>query len=737
MDLLYLLYSLLRKKWIILGCTFLGLVAGFVFTLFQQKTYASISQYSTGFTMEQKVSIKQEAGVNMYEIEVRFNNVIETFNSPKVMGMLSYKLLLHDLEDLKPFRILTEENKKTDAYKLANFEHVKQILRRKVSGMELISPFDPEEKKVYDLMYLYGYAPEYMKSSLTIFRAQLTDYLVILCRSENPELSAFVANTIGQQFIRFFNSIYGIRTQESTAKLDSLTASKKRIVDSLTDKLKFFRNQIGTPDISSNANGALGVVQGLTTNYQQEQAKLNNLRGELRAVEVQLRELSGVSANSGYVNNNAAVLALKRENQDLEVQKNGKSDEEIKKLEDQINANVRKISQLDSGGGTATDRQKRQEKTQTRQEDLTSKKVELEEQILAAQSTVDFISRQKDEYEAISRTGGGNLVLLDAQERDLRIASQEYEQLKKSLESSLDLDVNPQNNFKQVLVAQPAYQAEPSKRSMVLGLCGMLMFFFSAFIIVALEFFDSSFKTPSIFQRTTKLKLLSSINRIDLKKKQLGDYLQGNESGREGAGAIFVENLRKLRYELTSSGKKVFLVTSTKPKEGKTTIIEALASSLSLTKKKVLLIDANFSNNSLTQKFEAKPTLEQFSLNGNNNVTDKFWNITSMTTIPNTDLVGCAEGNYTPSEVLPKNNLLENLPKIAENYDFVFIEGAALNDHADSKELSAYVDGIIAVFSARSSMGQIDKDSIQYLNSTGDKFIGTVLNNVEENNMDL
>jgi len=739
MDLLYLLYSLLRKKWIIVGCTILGLAAGFVFTLFQKKTFASVAQYSTGFTMEQKVSIKEEAGVNIYEIDLRFNNVIETFKSPKVMGMLAYKLLLHDLEDLKPFRVLDEEKKKTDAYRLASHESAKQILRRKIAGMELINPFDPEEKKVFDLMYLYGYGPEYLQGKLTIFRAERTDYLVILSRSENPELSAFIANTIGQQFIRFFNSIYGLRDQESTAKLDSLTASKKRVVDSLTEALKDFRTKIGTPNVADRASAAMTVVQGLTTNYQQELAKLNNLQGELRAVESQLREMgtSGTSTTT-YTNNNAAVLTLQRENQDLELQKIGKADDEIKKIQDQIDANIKKIAQLNnSGGGTLSDRQRKQDRTQTRQEDLVAKKIELEQQIVSAQSNVALFGKQKEQYESITKTGGGEQVILDAQERDLRIASQEYEQLKKSLQASLDLDVNPQNNFKQILVAQPAYMPEPSRRSMVLGLCGMLMFFFSSLIIVALEFFDSSFKTPSIFQRTTKLKLLSSLNKIDLKRKTLNEYFNAADTGREGEGALFIENLRKLRYELASTGKKIFLVTSTKPKEGKTTIIEALANSLSLTKKKVLLIDANFSNNTLTQKFEAKPTLEQFSLNGSSNVGDKFWNITSMTTIPNTDLVGCAEGNYTPSEILPKNNLLQNLPKIAEGYDFVFIEGAALNNHADSKELSSYAEGIIAVFSARSSLGQVDKDSIQYLKENGDKFVGTVLNYVDENNMDL
>jgi Mrp family chromosome partitioning ATPase/uncharacterized protein involved in exopolysaccharide biosynthesis len=742
MDLLYLLYSLLRRKWIIIGCTVIGLIAGFVFTLFKEKTYGSVAQYSTGFTMEKEVSIKDNAGINIYEIDLQFSNAIETFKSPKVMNMLSYKVLLHDLEDLKPFRTLNEEKKNTNEYKLVNVEQAKQILRRKITTMDLLNPFDPEEKKVFDLMYLYGYAPEYLQGKITIFRADRTDYLVILCRSEHPELSAFVANTIGQQFIRFFNSIYGLRSQESAAKLDSLASSKKRTVDSLTETLKAFRIKIGTPNVADRASAAMTVVQSVTSNYQQEQAKLNNLRGELRSVESQLRDIGNQSlstGNGGVVNNNAAIRALEIENQNLEIQKNGKSDEEIKKLDDQIEGNIKKIAQYKSSGSSTADRQLRQNRTQTRQEDLVARKSDLEQQILAAENNVRLFGDQKNYYDEITKTGGGDQVILDAQERDLRIASQEYEQLKKSLQSTLDLDINPQNNFKQILVAQPAYMAEPSRRSMVLGLCGMLMLFLSSFIIIALEFFDSSFKTPTIFQRNTKLKMLSALNKLNLKKKTLSEHFKetkdADASGTEFG--LFMENLRKLRFELANSGKKIFLVTSTRTKEGKSTVIEALANSLSLTKKRVLLVDANFSNNTLTQKFEAKPTLEQFSFAGQGNVIDKFWGITSMTTIPNTDLVGCSGGNYTPSEVLPKNNLFEHLPKIAESYDFVFVEGAALNNHADSKELAAWVDGIIVVFSAKSSFGQADKDAVQYLNSTGDKFVGTVLNNVEAYNMEL
>lgn len=736
MDLKYLLHSLLRKKWIIILCSVLGLAAGFVFTLMKPRLYESVSQYSTGFTMEKKVSIQQEQSINLFEIDLRFSNVIETFKSPKVMGMLSYKLMLHDLEEEKPFRRLTEEQKKKNEYVLVNQESARQLLRRKIANLELLNPFDPEEKKVYDLIELYKYDGWTLSHALSFSRVERTDFINIYFRSENPLLSAFVVNTIGEQFIRFFNSIYGVRTMESTAKLDSLIAEKKKVVDSLTTKLQEFRARIGTPNVADRASAAMSVVSELTSNYQHEQARLNTLRGELVAVETQLRNLSNETSGTATTNNNAEILRLRRENENLEIEKAGKSQEEIRTIQAKIDANMRKIQQLSVGvtPGTRTSA----ELAMMRQTDLIDRKIQLEQQIIAAENNVKLFRQQKSEYEKLTATGGGDEVILRAKENELRIASQEYEALKKSLQAALDLDVNPENNFKQTLVGQPAYEPLSAKRTLTLGLSGALMFFMSSFIILGLEFLDGSYKTPSMFQRGTKLPMLTSLNRIDLKKRQVNDYFHANgQTRRPEDEMMYVENMRKLRYEIENSGKKIFLVTSTRPGEGKTTIIESLAHSLCLTKKRVLLIDANFSNNTLTRKYEGKPALEQFSLNGEPNAIDKFWSITSMTSIPNTDLIGCSEGNHTPAEVLPKDNLLRHLSRIADNYDYVFIEGAALNTHADSKELSKYVQGIIAIFSARSSMAQLDRESVVFLKSTGEKFVGAVLNNVDLASMKL
>ena len=64
-----------------------------------------------------------------------------------------------------------------------------------------------------------------------------------------------------------------------------------------------------------------------------------------------------------------------------------------------------------------------------------------------------------------------------------------------------------------------------------------------------------------------------------------------------------------------------------------------------MSKKKILLIDANFSNNTLTRDFSAKPTLATFSMKSQE-PTEKIWNITTITQITNVDVIGCEEGNY-------------------------------------------------------------------------------------------
>src|SRR5207237_4846559 len=140
--------ALLRRKWVIIACTLAGIAAALIFVLTKKKLYLSAAQYSTGFTMKQAVKIRDDEGLNIFEIDQRFNNVIETFRSPVVIGMLSYDLMLHDLEESHPFRILTEKELHSAAYKGANKEAAKLILCQQRDSLSLLRAYDPEDQQV-------------------------------------------------------------------------------------------------------------------------------------------------------------------------------------------------------------------------------------------------------------------------------------------------------------------------------------------------------------------------------------------------------------------------------------------------------------------------------------------------------------------------------------------------------------------------------------------------------------
>ena len=719
----------MRKKWIIIFATLVGLGAGIAFSLNIKKTYTALAQYSTGFTIGQRVKIASDESINIFEVDFKFKNVMETFNSTTVMGMVSYELLLHDLNEKPAFRTLTPEQKSHKNFKQIDPAKASRILRQKVVEMKTLNTYNPEEKDLHQLLSMYGYDQNTLDKTLLIERVGQSDYLNIWFKSENPELSAFVVNELGTAFERFYTNLYNRRSSESSAKLDSLTQSKQREVAQLTKDYEKFKSNQSSPDLKGKAVAAMDMVNELNNKYSDEQAKLNGLRQQLATVNTQLQALPSASVST---QNNSEKLALIQENRELASQiaeRGGNAPD----LEAKRNKNLQRINELtpSTGGKSAA-------KIQEERDDLTSKKLTLEADIRAAQENVKLYNTRLVAAESIANTGGGFDVQEASYEAQVKQANDELSYLKNSQQRAQDVNVAPDINFKQTLLAQPPLNPDPSKKMIIIAAAAFAMFMLSTILIILLDLIDGSLKTPSVFLRNTRLKLLSSLNKVNLRKKDVNTLFDPNTfTNASNDEDLFIENVRKLRYEIENTGKKIFLFTSNRPKEGKTTVMEALSNSLSLSKKRVLLIDSNFSNNSLTRKFNAKEALQQFSVNGEKNMLDKFWAITSITNIPNVDVVGCNEGPFTPSEVLPKNNLFENLRAISEQYDYIFIEGAALNKHADSKELSKYVEGIVSVFSANSVIRQSDKDSIHFLRNTGNKYVGAVLNGLEAENIDL
>src|SRR5258705_7501712 len=168
MDIIYLFKVLVRRKWTILFCLALGLLGGLLFRIIVPREYISTAQYSTGFAQTQKVSLQLTEIFDVNQIDFRINNVIETFKSPIVLAMVSYDLMLHDLDSEHPFRKLDKVDKQDTTFIKADLPKARFILRDKLTNLKLLSTYDPQEKKVWDLMNLYGYDEENILKKLNV-----------------------------------------------------------------------------------------------------------------------------------------------------------------------------------------------------------------------------------------------------------------------------------------------------------------------------------------------------------------------------------------------------------------------------------------------------------------------------------------------------------------------------------------------------------------------------------------
>lgn len=308
------------------------------------------------------------------------------------------------------------------------------------------------------------------------------------------------------------------------------------------------------------------------------------------------------------------------------------------------------------------------------------------------------------------------------------------------------------NTLRVVLAAVPPLNPETSTRVLIIALSGITSFTLCLFVIIGLELIDGSVRTPDKFKSSVGLPLAGSVNRIDNRNFNIRSYFNQQNGNEETE--MFKSLLRKLRHEIESLNAKVILFTSPKRKDGKTFLMFSLSYVLSLINKRVLIIDTNFKNNSLSQILgrnqsdlkvldskrlkmltsaegqtrEAQPEFDQ----------ESSYDLINPTKYKNIYIVGNSGGGHeSPAEILSGRDFSNLISVLADSFDYILLEGAALNDYSDTKELVKYADKVVAVFSAETSIKQLDRESIYYLKSLGKKFGGAILNRVDTKNLKL
>jgi polysaccharide biosynthesis transport protein len=193
MELRYFLSVLSKRKWLLLLAMLMA--SGVTYYLVNKlpKKYQSSSVIETGIMTYKTIQVdKADPFVQEFEIEAKFNNLIELMKSRHAIKALTKKLMLHDLRpdsSNAPFR-------KFDAQK-ANItvEQIQNYLASMEKEPDTASMATPDFQNIETeraIEKAFGYDYETLFSKLELKRHAKTDYVKLDYISEDPRLSYFV-----------------------------------------------------------------------------------------------------------------------------------------------------------------------------------------------------------------------------------------------------------------------------------------------------------------------------------------------------------------------------------------------------------------------------------------------------------------------------------------------------------------------------------------------------------------
>lgn len=740
MNVNYFFKILIRRLWILLIVPLIALIAVLYFTRGYQREYLSTAQLATGFTVSDQVKVTDDKSSSVQESEVKFNNVIQNLTSLKVASLMAYSLVLHDLNAPLPYRRPDEKNIASKVYQTvindkAGYE---KILKEHLDSFQVLSSYNPKERLLLELLRLYGYDYEALiKNQVFAARVENTDYIYVNARTENPELSAAMVNTLCTIFLKF-NSLQRLeRFDESIQTFKTLANQKKLQFDKKSDLLKGFKSSQGILNIDNESKSKNDLMKDYESSLSDAQNTYYSAKLELKSVKSRLQALHNQNGPQTNVSrSNQRIISLQENIASVKEKMKTNSDDKLKK---QLTLLRNQLAELESNDNSiADDKEEATTATTSRslKDDLEDRKSTLQVKIESLQQAIADFENKLRVLKVTYGSYASKEATLAALQKDVDLAQQEYSSAQEKYNQSLDVSsASGTDKIRQTLFGQPAVRPEPSKKILIIGLTMLSSFLFTILVLIVIEVLDNSLKTPFIFQQQVGSPLIGMTNRLNLKNTSLQTILSNQDMMNKDV-AEFRDLLKKTRYTIEKAGDKIFLFTSTKTGEGKSTIIIALSMLFAGSRKRVLILDTNFVNNSLTRYFDASPKLE--TLGKNTRIDQETFNeAINRTNIPNLDIIGCQSGLYSPSDIFPKNGLLADLRHLTPGYDYIFMEGPSLNKYSDSKELSEFADSVIAVFSATSVITHSDGESTAFLNSLGAKFRGAILNNVLTENTDL
>ncbi len=353
-------------------------------------------------------------------------------------------------------------------------------------------------------------------------------------------------------------------------------------------------------------------------------------------------------------------------------------------------------------------------------------------EVAVAQSRVTSLEASvaalEDQLAGIS----GNTVELRQRELEAAAARQYYETLLARLSSATGQD-RMQLPEARVIDRAPVPEAPTSPRPKLLGAFGALLGLTLAIIAaVFMEMTRATFRSRREVEAATGQRVLTSLPRLrDRNPRRLLAGLATTSN------TVFGERMRQLKTQVLMRrggyDRKVIMVASSRPGEGKSTVAMALAEMAVLAGKEVVVVDADLRASTLAKDFGWRPVhdfadfvLDRCALD-EAILTDETLGINVLPT---------ANHSVVAADELSVDWLKPMMNELKAVYDVVIIDSPPLLDVADGLVLARVADSIVYVVRAEHTPRRVVNEGLEALAAMRIGVAGIVLNRTDPKHSD-
>jgi succinoglycan biosynthesis transport protein ExoP len=709
MDIKAFLKLVNRYKWILIIVPVVAAAITYPLVKSLPKTYKSEAQIATGL-VDQSKQVAGAQATDFFKTNQQFSSIIEKMKMRKIISILSYRLILHDLKDPKTsFKIYSE---KVDSLSAEDRQKVIALYELKLRNKSISNPSDNKGTyKLYDYISSMGYDQVSLMKTLEISHEDNSDFINIVFTSADPLLSAFVVNTLSTEFINNYGIDVNFNQNQSISVLDSLLKGKEVDMNNKNAALKDFKMRNGVLNLDKQSEL---VYQQITMAEDRKAKVISDIQagqGAIAAIDARLRSADPNMGRS-VPSDNAQVINIKNQ---LEIANRRYIDGNFKP-EDK-----RRVDSLTNIQATLTARNSDKfiVDPQITRQNLLQQKYTLETNVAQLNGSVKSIDAEL----ATARAKYNAMVPFDAgiqnYMRDADMATKDYlEALNRVNQTQTEQNIGLKLQIAQI--GLPGL-AEPSKTIIFVILSGIASFFVCFAVLVILFLSDSSINTTQQLAAVTKSKVFGSLNLLPTADKSITSIW--NDTDPDQNYGIHKELLRSLRFEITTmmsaDDSKILGITSLTDGEGKTFVASNLSYAYAMTGKKVLLVGGDDAAPVLSdsKQLAISQNFESFLVNREIKVEDLITKLSKV------------DQHKSLLEIQNERNLRSGFDVLRKQFDIIIIDIDSLTNINIAKEWLSFTEKNFAVFEAGKSLKDGDKDMITFLKSQKG-FMGWVINKV-------